>query len=588
MKTKVLILVILFWSGILWNTQKEDDVVKVDGGIGLHISNELFESLKTDILVKGFEILMNLTIPDQNITSNVLGGLVKLNTLVQNITIVGVGCDVDNSTLRFSNTYPNILFQLIDFYLAVEFDYSLATTPGVYKDQGKASINVKPFKVNLGLQTNVTDEILSVDLNSFVYYFDDYSINFTGNGDISFVLVTLADTLKPIFQSDQSQTIQGLLQTLAIPQLNNLIAGLGTTFDIYNLTIDYAFMSQNYTAQDFGIVIKGEVRPQGGQPPPFVDDRKVPANYDPSGGFIQVFVSDYTIRSLLYSGYQSEIIKIKYDDNPLSEGKLTVGLMKYLIIDLTKKYKDSDIVYIEINTIDTPIPDFNIIDGETYVGLRLNLIIGVTPEGKDDVKIASMVAQVNLTLNFALENGNKLAPSISSFRLDLVGSVTNYDPDITVDTDDFNSTLGLIPGIARNFINYALDGFDIPIPPVPYVDLDLNQTFIYEKDGYLLLTTSPKINILTYRPLNRPPLFNPEKSYKNLLSTRESKVELIKRLVKISPMMGILEEAKRQKGMIKFNPEVFGTSFRRSKNNKEIVHDDFEESGKSYFEYIFS
>lgn len=469
--------------------------------------------------------------------------------------------------------------QVIDFYFAVEFDYSLVTVPEIYKDIGHATINVQPFKISLGMTTKVENNTLSVDLQSFSYHFVDYTVEFTGNGDLSFLIMSVAESLKPLILADLSPNIEVVFENMLIPQINNMLKNIQTSIDIEGVTVDMAFMDHpQFSPNDYNIVLKGEVRPTGGSEPPFVDDRLVPANYDPSGGFVQVFLSDYVIKSLLYTVYQTNVIDIKYDDNPLTGGKLTVGLVKYLIIDLKKSFSDDTIFFIDVNTEDTPIPDFDIIDGETYVGLRLNILLGVTSQG-NDIKVASMTVRINLTLNYELVGGTALKATISSFEMKVVGDVKNYLPDIIVNTDDFNSVLGLAPGLVRNFVNYALGELQIPIPEIPYVNLNLNQTYIDEKDRYLLFRTSPKITFKSGEKHNfvfNPPPYDASKSYKKHLTSEEAKVEFFKRFVKATPLMGILEEAKKlkkQQEKIGINPELFGMSFRKPRGR-----DGYEES----------
>lgn len=90
MKTAFLLLLSIILLTTASVHSSNDSVEKVDGGIGIHIANSLFEELKTDILAKGFEILMDLDIPDQSITQD-LAGLITVDGTLSNITITSVG-----------------------------------------------------------------------------------------------------------------------------------------------------------------------------------------------------------------------------------------------------------------------------------------------------------------------------------------------------------------------------------------------------------------------------------------------------------------------------------------------------------------
>lgn len=66
-----------------------EDIETVDGGIGIHVSNNLLEHLKLDLLQQIFDKIIDLPIPDQSFEKELIKGFtaagslsnVKLNNL---------------------------------------------------------------------------------------------------------------------------------------------------------------------------------------------------------------------------------------------------------------------------------------------------------------------------------------------------------------------------------------------------------------------------------------------------------------------------------------------------------------------------
>lgn len=458
--------------------------------------------------------------------------------------------------MTFRESNPNILFSLTNFGLDLSFNYSLTTIPEFYKDIGSAIVNVAPFNMTFGMDTKVVNGTLQTDITLFSYDFDDYSIDFSGNGDLSFLLLTIADSFKVILKSDLSPNILVLMQSLVEPAINDLFLSLGTQMEVEDLVVDYTFIDYpQYKDNDFALFIKGEVRPVDEPNLPFEDDRWVPAHSNATGGDIQVFISDYVIHSLLYSVYKTELLALRVTDNPLSAGsKLKVGDVTLLFPDLVKTYPKSTPLYFEIRGSSGFNPLFKIEKGETYLTLRLDLIMGVTPNEETDDMLFDILTEANMTLNYGLEDGVKIAASISSFKYKVVKIL--YDT-VGLDESDINAILGMVTGIARNFVNYALDAIDVPIPELPIIDINLNKTYIYERDGYLLFDTTPRFKLKANRVKYTPPPFDRALSFRNQVSTHATKVDMFKRLIKATPLMGILNEAKKYKKYT-ISPELVG------------------------------
>ena len=89
MKTSILILLIVLSISFAQTTI--EDIEKVDGGIGIHITNKLIQdSGLNNFVQKAFEIIMDLDIPDQHLNKDLLG-LVTLNGDVSNIKVKSIG-----------------------------------------------------------------------------------------------------------------------------------------------------------------------------------------------------------------------------------------------------------------------------------------------------------------------------------------------------------------------------------------------------------------------------------------------------------------------------------------------------------------
>ena len=100
--------------------------------------------------------------------------------------------------------------------------------------------------------------------------------------------------------------------------------------------------------------------------------------------------------------------------------------------------------------------------------------LGVNPtQGQEDIMIA-LLTQMDMTLDFGITSGMKIKSQMTSFTFKLKGVEKD---EIGIDQADLNSIFGLVTGIVRNFVNYALNDMQIPIPAIPFINLDLNQTY---------------------------------------------------------------------------------------------------------------
>lgn len=536
------------------STISEED--KYDGGIAIHVKNSLLDHIKSELLQQIFAKLLTLDIPDQHISKDLLG-LVTINGTLSDIDIEYIGFDTENSAIRFQVEEPNILVDLTNIGLVLNFNYALVAEPKVYEDVGQATVKVAPFNMTFGMTTVVLNGVLQTEILKFDYQFNDYSANFTGGGDVSFLLLTLSNTMNELLKEDLSPNILVLLENVVEPAINDLLRSFGTHQEILDMIVDYEFMDYpQYMYNELALVLKGEIRPKNQEILPFVDDRKVPVNSDPQGGDIQVFVSDYVVRSLLYSVYKTNLISLKITDNPLSPGKpLKIGDITILFPGLTKSYDKSTPVYFEASSTYDFVPLFKIENNETYLTLRLDLAMGVTVDGVDS-ELFSLRSEANMTLNYGLEDGTKIAASISSFRYKVIEIINDT---LGLDPQDINAIFGLLTGVVRNYVNYALDVIDIPLPEIPIIALDLNKTYIYERNGYLAFDTTPKFGLKSNKVLFSPLKFDHSQSLmRNKYSSHDAKVELFKRLIKVTPLMGFLNEIKEHKRVVDLTDVFIG------------------------------
>lgn len=469
------------------------DVETVDGGLGVHVSNTFLNSIKLNFLPQIFKKLEILPIPDQEFSMMVLK---KFNVTINlsNIKVRNIGCDLQSSEMKFEANSPNLFVNMINLVLNFTFDYSIVSNPDAYRDIGNATIYFFPLNISFGMNTFSKNGMIQIEFDDFRYQFEDYNFNFTGGGKLSFLIEAIAESVKDIIKADVSPNILALLHLLIEPKINEYLLKIPTSLNLLGMTLDYAIMDYSqYTDYDFNIVLKGEVRPQNESTIPFVQDRRVPRDLIQTGEGIQAFISDYFIHSLLYSVYKTGLLTFRITDNPLSPGKpLTIGEIAILLPSLAKKYPKSTPIFLDFQSTRGFSPMFNVTKGETYLTLQFDMGLGVNPaQGQEDILIA-LLTQMDMTLDFGITSGMKIKSQMTSFTFKLKGVKKD---EIGIDQADLNSIFGLVTGIVRNYVNYALNDMQIPIPEIPFINLDLNQTYIKEMDRYLLFETSPKITL---------------------------------------------------------------------------------------------
>jgi hypothetical protein len=402
-----------------------------------------------------------------------------------------------------------------DSNLNVSLQYNMILDPPILDDQGILEIGYSALDIDVivGMQPQ-KDNPQRIDLyiakSNFTVDPKDVYIELTNNNDFNKILINIMGAIKgPIINlvtsalTDYFQNVVDLVESL-IPE----------TIDLDGVVIDISlFRIPDVTTDDFLTVSwVGKVVCPGCE---YKNTRRLPT-YFPEGKDMQLFISDYTMKSALCAVVVKDLLKftVSYNETNL----LNTYYLKDLIPELAKKFGNNKPCKIDFSANKQEIPDLQITTNGVNFKISLNLDFEVQPDPEKDFEQAfTFVIDTTVNARLNIDSGLKLIMDIKNLNIEVVKVVDSQIGDIQIKTlnDLMHGLLTVIKTVGNLLLSKGLNlGKFIKNIPVYLKDI---QAIAY--DGYYGIQANPYFQVEEFSNMLQNKMFESDEDLSNLFSS---------------------------------------------------------------------
>lgn len=272
--------------------------------------------------------------------------------------------------------------------------------------------------------------------------------------------------------------------------MNAAIKAIPIPFVIDDVSLDASLVKipqvrETHTSNEF----VGKFYPTGGDLP-FKNDREIP-KWDPKGASLQIYISEFTLQSLLYTEYTLGNIELIIDESP-SEYLLpfTTEAFEYFLPGLLKTYGEGKKTRIII-TAHEKVPTFKF--DRMFLILKGNFQYKIEVETQEDVWETAVIFDMhgNFIGDLTLSGKLRLDIKITTITLGYKNVVESNIGEINEDM--IKKLLSIVESFLRVSLNLLfINGLDIGtfLP----IDINLGEVDFNHGDGYITIQSTPNFD----------------------------------------------------------------------------------------------
>lgn len=300
--------------------KKEDqDLPFVENcGINIVLSEKFFNTFIKTLFPAILDIIdKNLIITEQTITINVK----NLFTIHFNIIDLGLFASYDNN-----KTYVNLIdetntisMHISNSSINVNLTYKNDFDPNIISDEGNLQLNISGLSLDLvfNIIPNPIDKkrfLIKVLESNFDLNPSGFSLDVVNQNQLGYVILQFIQVLRtPIIQ-----TITTVISQYFGVAANEIISFLPIPLILGDVALDSSILKlPNITDGFLPIMLVGRFFPVN-KDLPFNNTAKVPI-YDEEGESLQVYISDFTLRSFTYTMNELGYLNVTVDTSPVPE-----------------------------------------------------------------------------------------------------------------------------------------------------------------------------------------------------------------------------------------------------------------------------
>lgn len=450
------------------------------------MSQEFFNRLLKDIVPSILKYLQRQFKLGKTIELDL--GMMKLYVSCSEFTINDISYDIDKTGVDFFSANNSIGFHIIDSNVNLTANYSLFVDPPILEDDGNLKVGYNHLSIDVifGLQpleeksnklyVNITESIFTVDPKN-VYLklqntndFDKLLINVVNAIQAS--IIRLISTLL----TDYLQSIVDLVfKLIRSPILIDDISIDMTFYELPKVTTD-GFVSAPWIAK---------ISPKGADLP--FENKSMLPRYDPLGKGVQAYISNFTLKSVLYTLNVKNVLKISITNNDTMI--LNTNYLIGLFPQLATKYGLGRPCKLDMFSDTKTIPELTIteeginIEGVLFVRLKVLPVDKTEYDTAFEFKvstgaIASLDINKNLTISMKID---KLEFFVTEIVIDNIGGI---------DLSKLNLMMKALLRIIQQFVNILFeDGIDLSsFLPIPVF---LKDIVVAPSTGFYMFQANP-------------------------------------------------------------------------------------------------
>lgn len=456
-------------------------------GLNLAINKLGIENLKTHLLPLALARVTDLSIPD--FSTSVGSSFLKIKFKFEDIDLTSFKLSLKDTTVT---TTPSHEIKLKTKNLKAKgkckFDFDSSIGDG----DGKAELSISDTDVTIDFKVYSLGGVLNIQSVSADVDIDNLDVDIDGD-----IADKILDWLEDVFDSDVKDAIEDALEDKIEDELTDYLNGLfsqyGPIYTYYGaLGIDYFMVTDPLIDTDWiGLRTLGEVfDAYNYNMPPFSPPSSLNV-YNSAGRELQVYLSSYSINTMLYALYSYNIFQGNFtseiipDSSPL---KLTTSGLELLFPGLVQKYGEdlpidvifnlSNYTHIENYGQNKTVAPYFTLDAPVYISLS------VRGQATPPVMYQS---EILINATWALQNW-RFYGEMNSFYLSKLDTLSYLLPNPTGSEfirQAINTVISqILPELNAKYMNQG-----ITLPELPYVNL--TDSSIYIKNGCLYMDANP-------------------------------------------------------------------------------------------------
>lgn len=369
----------------------------------------------------------------------------------------------------------------------ISLNYGLRVEPPVLEDDGDFNMvldgftfqtYVSPYWDTTGDEKKIALQINSTDvtLNPL-----DVLIQLDNTNDFNNMLVSIINTIKLPIINVITKAMQDYLQQIT----NFILKAIPSPFPLFSgIKVDMSNLDLPTIREGVAdSVLNGTFFVDG---MPLIDPEYKPTpipRYLPEGQAVQVFISEYSVQTLLWSMFQADLLQIKIDKSPTKLIKLDTTTLGFMLPGLPKKFgKDRPCtLYFEGMTP----PSVEITNSGIDVDGFTKMTIFSRMKNSDvDVHAVTLKLKTRFIGTIAISEKLVVSGGIDKMELEVVEVL---ETDIgKINEQVFNLLMGVVKSLLEIVINTALKvGINIPSLFKPLAALTLTQPKLEFKEDYI-------------------------------------------------------------------------------------------------------
>ena len=403
----------------------------------------------------------------------------SINEISYDITKTGVDLFAANNSLGFHIGNSNV---------NLTANYSLYVDPPILEDEGilKVGYNNLSIDIIFGMGPRKDDaKKLYVNLTESIFTLDPKNVylKLNNTNDFDQLLITIVNTV----QNSVIRLVTTLL-TDYLQSIVDLVLGLiRSPITIDDISIDMSFYELPKVTEDGYVSAPwiAEVHPKG-QTLPFENKSMLP-RYDTKGKGLQTYISDFTLKSILYTLNLKGLLKVSITqaDSFVLNTSYLIGLFP----QLATKYGLGRPCRLDMWSDTTIVPDLVINEEGINIELFAFMRLGVLPKDQteydtafefkvDTGVVACLDINKNLTITMHID---KLQFNVTEIVIDNIGGI---------DIAKLNSMMTALLKMIQQFINILFqDGIDLSsFLPIP---IYLKDIVVAPFTGYYMFQANP-------------------------------------------------------------------------------------------------
>ena len=459
-----------------------------EAGTKIGLKDELISNLIKWATPKALSYINNLTIPD--VSTNVkIGGFLTLTINVKNIKKT-----IENftpETLKINFEEPDVI-GLRANDIKGKGNFNVEIKGGVIYDSETVDLDIN------SISTEIEIEFFKREIEGKIYPYFRF-ITFEINLDFDFELhgssiSQFINYIKPAIKGLLKNTLIEQIKTNVVKAVKEKIENLPLYIKINEngLALNYALLSipkitnSSIEINSYGGLVNLNIKETLN--PPFILPTNLP-NFNETGKQLQIYISDYTINTALFTLLKSDLLKIHINPEIIPESspiKLTTTNLKYIIVGIDEVYGDDKLCEVDFKVYNTSTVNFE--KEVVKIILPTEIILNVRIDNKNNLSQAIKInTDFVFDINFQVNENANISANIHTMKLSNTKIVESNVPKASaiLIEGEFNLLSFALKPILNNFIIKNLS-FELP----SFEGISFGNSTIFHNEHYVEIQIS--------------------------------------------------------------------------------------------------